>query len=274
MNCRCGRHLPIKSTLLETVQQCNDNEKCFQCFLGNSQSYITRNVPKDDIIATRDYLESRDMKMYVHANYLINLAREGDDSIVVRSRDCLQKTINTLYQISSTHTGTIFHIGAKGSIESLNKQLNDMEILSPLYAENCAGEGSKLGKNIDELRKIVEGTDSRNIGICIDTCHSFAAGMTDFREINQVDKLFEDFSMFSNRKVMFHVNDSLTEFKGKSDRHAPVGYGHIWNINRPELKDSLMRFYELTKFGNHDIIFETPNPVSSELESDILSQLD
>ena len=272
MPCRCGPHYGLKNTLLETVQQCKEGEKCFQCFLGGPTRYDTRLVDKADILATREYLASKDMRMIVHAPYVINLAREGDDSIVSKSRFSLEKIINTMYQIGPEYTGTVFHIGAKGSIESLNKELNDMEILSPLFAENCA-EKSKLGKNMDELRKIIEGTDSNKIGICIDTCHAFASGMTDFRNASQVEKLFDDFDTFYNRKVIFHVNDSLTVYGGSSDRHAPIGYGHIWNINVPELKSSLVRFYELCQMGSNDIIFETPNEVSNALESGLLNDM-
>jgi deoxyribonuclease-4 len=271
MSCsRCGRHISVKPTLFETVKECKDNEKCCQIFCGNPQSYITRNVPRSDVVATREYLSEKDMKLYVHAPYLINLAREGDDSIVSKGKACLQNLINTLYQIGPEHTGIIVHTGAKGSIESLNKVLNDMEILVPVYMENCA-EKSKLGKNMDEMRKIIEGTDSNKIGICIDTCHAFASGMTDFREISATEKLFNDIDYFGNRKTMFHVNDSLTPLGGSADRHSPIGYGHIWNINVPGSKDSLSRFYELTKTGCYDIIFETPNPVSNELEAEMFN---
>jgi len=270
MSCRCGPHYSLKSTLLETVQQCKSNEKTCQCFLGGPTRYDTRDVPRTDIETTREYLKNRDMKLYVHAPYVINLAREGDDTIVEKSKKSLQKIVNTLYEVGPEYTGTIVHTGAKGSISSLCGVLNDMDLKMPVLMENCA-EASKLGKNMDELRLIVEGTDSRNIGICIDTCHSFASGMTDYRESSAVEKFFEDMSAFDNRQVIFHINDSLTEFGGKSDRHAPIRYGHIWNLNRPDSIESLQRFYELTRMGCHDCIFETPNPVSSVFEADMLT---
>ena len=96
MSCRCGRHLAVKPTLIETVKQCKPNEKLCQIFLGNPQSYITRNVPKDDIEATKEYLKTKSMQLYVHAPYLINISREGDDTIVTKGKESLQRVINTL----------------------------------------------------------------------------------------------------------------------------------------------------------------------------------
>ncbi len=268
-SCRCGRHISIKKTLFETVKQCKDNEKCCQIFLGNAQSYITRNVPRDDVVSTKEYLAEKDMKMYVHANYLINMAREGDDSIVEKGRECLQKTINTLYSIGPEHTGTIFHCGAKGSVEKLYDTLNSMEILVPTFCENSAGEGSKIGKDIDELRRIIEGTDSHLVGVCIDTCHAFSSAMTDFREMDSVDKLFEDLTFLGKRPLIFHLNDSLTPLGGRADRHATLGFGQIWNVQKPETINTLYRFYQHTKQNCNDIIFETPNELTSYLEADL-----
>jgi endonuclease IV len=176
--------------------------------------------------------------------------------------------VNVLHKIHPTRTGTVVHIGAKGTIENVCTSLNDMDIKVPVLMENCA-ETSKLGRTIDELRKLIEGTDSRNVGICLDTCHCYAGGMCDFSDINQVEKLFEDISFTHNRRVIFHANDSLCPYNGRIDRHSHIGYGHIWNINRPESIPALERYYELSKMNCNDIIFETPNEFDKRYENDL-----
>ena len=271
MSCRCGAHVQVKDTIYETLQYIDGKKtKCLQCFIGNPQSYATRTVSTEDATKSREYLERMNGKMYVHASYIINLSREGDDTIVEKGRNSLQKIINTLNQISPQRTGTIFHTGAKGSIENLGKQLNDMNITVPVFAENAA-ETSRLGKNFEELRHLIESTDSFNLGICIDTCHAFASGMTDFRDMSQTEKLFENLSTFEDRPIMFHVNDSLVELNARKDRHAPIGSGHIWNLNRSGSTDTLVRFYELAKMSGNDIIFETSNPISDKLEAELFN---
>jgi deoxyribonuclease-4 len=272
MPCKCcGAHIPIKDTIYETLQYIDGKKtKCCQIFLGGPQRYETRTVSAEDATKSREYLERMDGKMYVHAPYVINLSREGDDSIVEKSRNSLQKVINTLNQISPQRTGTIFHTGAKGSIENLGRQLNDMNLTVPVFAENAA-ETSRLGKNFEELRHLIESTDSFNLGVCIDTCHAFASGMTDFRDMSETEKLFENLSTFEDRPIMFHVNDSLVELNARKDRHAPIGFGHIWNLNRSGSTDTLVRFYELAKMSDMSIIFETPNVVSDNLEAELFN---
>jgi endonuclease IV len=88
-----------------------------------------------------------------------------------------------------------------------------------------------------------------------------------------VEKFFEDMSFASDRNWIFHVNDSTTPFFGKVDRHAPIGFGHIWNLNVNGSLERLQRFYELASSIGKDIVFETPNPVTSQLESGMLLNL-
>lgn len=272
--CRCGPHIAIQTTIYDTVKSIDPKvNKCFQCFLGGPQQYNTRTIPKEDADKSRDYLEQHKMQMVVHAPYVINLAREGDESIITKSKTSLQKVVNELYKIGPEYTSTVVHIGAKGSIGKLCQELNDMEIKIPVLMENSAGEGSKLGRDIDELRKIVEGTDSSKVGICVDTCHTFAAGACDLRSISLTEKLFEELEFTSNRKLIFHVNDSLTPLNGRVDRHAPVGYGHIWNLNVEGSKENLERFYELCIMNKSDVIFETPNEFTKKYEEELFLSL-
>ena len=271
MSCRCGAHVQVKDTIYETLQYIDGKKtSCLQCFLSGPQRYDTRTVSTEDATKSREYLERMNGKMYVHSPYVINLA-SSDETIVEKGRNSLQKIINTLNQISNTRTGTIFHTGSRGSIENVGRQINDMNLTVPTFAENSAGEGTKLGKNFEELRHLIESTDSFNLGICIDTCHAFASGMTDFRDMSQTEKLFEDLSTFEDRPIMFHVNDSLVELNARKDRHAPIGFGHIWNLNRPSSTDTLIRFYELSKMAGNDVIFETANPISDKLEAELFN---
>ena len=272
-HCKFGPHISVKSTIYETLKSLPEECKCCQIFIGNPQSYITRKISKEDAEMSREHLSQHDRTLYVHANYLINLAREGDEGIVTKSRTCLQNTIDELYKIGPEYTGTVFHCGARGSVNRLCEELNDMNLKIPVYAENAAGEGTKIGSTFDDLRKIYEGTDSHNLRLCIDTCHAFAAGWVDFSEDAPTERFFEEMTAFEDRGWIFHVNDSLTPFSGKVDRHAPIGYGHIFNINKPSSVERIVRFYEMASSGRKDMIFETPNPVTSQLETDILLKI-
>lgn len=273
MDCRCGNHLSLKNTLYNTVTQLEGTKnKCLQCFFGGPTQYHTRTFDREDLLRTRKYLKDNKMKLYVHCPYVINLAREGDEGIITKSRASLEKVIDTLHQIGPELTGGVLHIGAKGTIGRVVRELNDIDLKAPIYLENCAGEGSKIGKNIDELRLLAEGLD-KPIFLCIDTCHAWASKMCDFREMNQVEKLFEDLEFCKKENLIFHLNDAISDYGSCLDRHGVLCYSKIWNLHKPETLLTLGRFYQLAKSGGHDIIFETPNPVTNYFETEYWDQI-
>jgi len=256
---RIGPHVSISgSTLIDTMKALPKGCDCFQCFLGAPITFKVKTISEEEAAAAQKMLHINDMKMYVHAPYIINLASAQQEK-VAPGRACLQKLLDTNARISNTHTGTVLHIGANGTIANVADQLNSMNISAPLYLENCAGEGSKLGKNMEELHKLMEATDSHRVGLCIDTCHAHSAGLTDMRDTQAIVKLFDDLP--EDRPTMFHLNDSKVPFHAKVDRHLPVGEGTIWS----QAQDSLIRFAELAAHTSRDIILETPTAALTEM---------
>ena len=256
-NNRIGPHIGLQGSITETLKALPKGCDCFQTFLGAPLNYKLKKYDANDLTAAGKFLHTNDMKMYVHAPYVINLANPEKAAV---GRACLQNYLDTLTQVSPTHTGTILHIGANGTLAHVADQLNSMNISSPLYLENCAGEGSKLGKSMADLQKLMELTDSHRVGICIDTCHAHSAGLTDMRDTSSVVKLFDDLP--DDRATMFHLNDSKVEYNAKVDRHMPVGYGTIWSGN----KESLKTFGDLAHKTEKDIILETPTLTLREMD--------
>lgn len=257
---RIGPHISLSgTTITQALKSLPKGCDCFQCFLGAPVQFAVKKVSEEEAAQAQKMLHLNDMRMYVHAPYIINLA-SANPAKVTPGRDCLQKLLDTNARISPTHTGTILHIGANGTLQQVADQLNSMNISSPLFLENCAGEGSKLGASMEELHKLMELTDSHRIGLCIDTCHAHSAGLTDMRDTPSVTKLFEDLDA-TGRPTMFHLNDSKVPYLAKVDRHLPVGFGTIWS----QKQDSLKRFAELAEQTSRDIILETPTPSLVEM---------
>lgn len=246
---KIGPHVSVQPKLVDTIKSISYGCDCFQCFLGAPLTYNVKKLSSAEVDDAQQILHTKDIKMYVHAPYVINLANPEK---ATAGRNSLQTLLDTNARISKTHTGTVLHIGANGTIENVADQLNSMTISSPLFLENCAGEGSKLGKSMVELDKLMESIDSHNVGICVDTCHAHSAGMTDMRDNRSVVKLFDDLP--EDRPVMFHLNDSKVAYHAKVDRHMPIGAGTIWS----ESKDSLKTFAELSQKCGRDIVLETP----------------
>lgn len=120
--------------------------------------------------------------------------------------------------------------------------------------ENTAGQGTNLGFRFEQIKKIIELVENKSrIGVCIDTCHAFAAGyeLDTLEGYSQTWKNFDDIIGFRFLKGM-HINDSKKPFNSHVDRHESLGKGTIghhlfeWIMNDPRL-------------DNIPLILETPN---------------
>ena len=196
-----------------------------------------------------DYPE--DFHYYTHCPVNLNLAKEANFSA--------HKTlIKILKEIKDTPGSAVLHIGTLGTIELVAERINSITIpqtqnVKTLLLENSAGQGSYLGRNYRELRKLFEAIDDKSrIGLCIDTQHSFASGLCSFKNEASVDKLFDKLQDIAI-VPMIHLNDSETEFRSLKDRHAPLGTGYIWGTCTESLKYLLERCTE----KNIDLICET-----------------
>jgi len=267
--CCCGPHISLGKTLYETAcTMCESKADCIQVFFGNPINTVIRKFPESDLVKTGDFLRETNRKLYVHAPYVINLA-SSEEKIIQNGKACLQNILHTQAKVDPERTGTVLHIGAKGTIQNVVNQINDIEITSPLFLENCAGEGSKLGKDLDELRKLKEGIDSHRVGFCLDTCHCHSSGMCDMKHSERVVKMFED---IDTDRIIVHLNDSKTDFQSKVDRHAVVGFGSVWNYHNPDSFESLITLRNYCKENSHDIILETPSESIETFELNILKR--
>jgi deoxyribonuclease-4 len=185
-----------------------------------------------------------------------------------------------LVQLEGVPCSCVLHIGKVGTLETVCQHLNDLHITRseferspyPLLMECSAGQGTELGKNWPELRKLFEGIDTNKIGLCMDTQHAFAAGLSDFGSHESVVKFFEEAESIAPGGVsLIHLNDSKVEFGRRVDRHANIGQGHIWSGKEKE--EGLQSLIQYCFEKGIDMILETPNEgVESDLS--ILRSLD
>jgi deoxyribonuclease-4 len=259
MSCCCGPHISLGKTLYETACTMHNRKVgAIQVFYGNYIKYDIRKFSDEDLAKTGDFIRTENKKIYVHAPYVINLASHKEE-MVLKGKKSLQTILNTQASVDNELTGTVLHIGAQGTIQNVVNNLNDLNVVSPLYLEISAGEGTKLGKDLDELRKLKEGIDSHRVGFCLDTCHCHSSGMCNMTNPECVIKMFNGVEDFGCNKIMVHLNDSLTEFKSKKDRHAVIGAGTIWDKTKEESFESLTTLGSYCKDKCYDVILETPS---------------
>jgi len=264
---RIGPHIPLERTLMETLEffntEAGSKSSAIQTFPGVSVSYNLRKFEYKSYEKAAEYLTSNNKAWYIHAPYVINLASQ-EEEILKKGRNCIQHILENqlmLYQIFGKHIGgTVLHIGAKGPLSQVIKEINDLDIHSNLYLENAA-QFKKLGSTLEDLRLLKEGIDSNKVGFCWDTCHLHSSGVVDMRNPDKVIEFFEEMKDIGIKphQGVIHLNDSKTPFKSGQDRHSILGYGYIWNVEKPESMESLFALRDICKENSYDIILETPS---------------
>jgi deoxyribonuclease-4 len=113
-----------------------------------------------------------------------------------------------------------------------------------LLLENTAGQGTEIGYNFEQLRRIIDGVhEKERVGICLDTAHSFEAGY-DLSGKDGIERTLESFdrTIGLKRLHLLHLNDSKTPLGSRKDRHWHIGEGYVGRegfrslINHPQLK--------------------------------------
>jgi len=252
---RFGTNLNLKKTVFETIK--SNEYGCCQIFLTDRKSYLPRSISKEEKEDIRDYCLKNDKTCYVHCPYEINMASK-DDGIRSRGKNSV---IENLKQTLDFPCSCVVHVGAKGNVQTVAKEINDILIPTgkfsqcPLLLENSSGKGTSLGRNVEEFRVLYEHLDRSNkkVGICVDTQHLFSSGLCDFSNHESVVKMYEDFSSVAE-VGMIHINDSMVPFGNRADRHESIGNGYIWP-NRSF--DSLASLLSICQEKRIDTVMET-----------------
>jgi deoxyribonuclease IV len=171
-----------------------------------------------------------------HSSYLINLA-SPDPALHEKSLGAFMEEMERANFLGVScvilHPGA--HMGAGESqgiarvARALNRALSQVAPPVRILLENTAGQGSSLGHSFDQLAAILERVrDEGRIGVCVDTCHTFAAGY-DIRTEEGYAKTMREFDrLIGTRRIsVFHVNDCKKELGSRVDRHTHIGRGQI-----------------------------------------------
>ncbi|PWW09672.1 deoxyribonuclease IV [Mangrovibacter plantisponsor] len=197
-----------------------------------------------------------------HDSYLINLGHPVEEALE-KSRNAFVDELQRCEQLGLTllnfHPGShLLQIPEDGCLARIAESINlALDVTTGVTAviENTAGQGSNLGFRFEHLAAIIDGVEDKSrVGVCIDTCHAFAAGY-DLRSEEACQKTFEDFERIVGFQYLrgMHLNDAKSEFGSRVDRHHSLGEGNIghtafsWIMRDP-------------RFDNIPLILETVNP--------------
>ena len=125
-----------------------------------------------------------------------------------------------------SHTGIGVEKGIANIIRGLDQAITGEEKITVLL-ETMSGKGTEIGGRFEELRAIRDGAaHPERIGICLDTCHVFAAGYDIVHDLDGVLQEFDEILGLELLKAV-HLNDSMMPFGSRKDRHAVTGEGEI-----------------------------------------------
>ena len=192
-----------------------------------------------------------------HAPYTMNLASDKDKvyefACMVLREDVARMDrlgIENLVFHPGSHTGIGVEKGIANIIRGLDQAITGEEKITVLL-ETMSGKGTEIGERFEELRAIRDGAaHPERIGICLDTCHVFAAGYDIVHDLDGVLQEFDEILGLELLKAV-HFNDSMMPFGSRKDRHAVTGEGEIG-------MEALMQIVAHPRLRHFPFYLETP----------------
>ena len=255
-----GCHLSISKgfeNIAQTAIKINANT--FQFFTRNPRGGRARSVDLSDIKKMNSLLEKNNFGPIVaHAPYTLNPCsqetKNRDFASLVLQEDLilLENIPNCFYNFHpGSHVGNGKEVGIQRTSDLLNDVITSSQ-KTQILIETMSGQGSEIGSSFEEIAQIIEKTHSHEkIGVCLDTCHVFAAG---YDIIHHLDNVLTDFDKIIGltRLKAIHLNDSLKPFGSHKDRHARIGAGEIGLF-------PILNIIKHPLLKNLPFILETPN---------------
>ncbi|MBP8718969.1 MAG: deoxyribonuclease IV [Candidatus Atribacteria bacterium] len=242
---RIGCHISIAGGIEKSVIRAKKlGINTMQIFSKNSLTWQERFYDSIEIINFQKALQKTDIHpVFIHASYLINFA-SPDEKIYFKSinafleemkrAEMLLANLGQAYLI--VHPGAHRNAGEEYGLQRITralkiilKQSSSLKLSTIILLENTSGSGSSLGYTFSQLRYIIEEIEyPEKIGICLDTCHAFAAGYNLAEEKGIEDTLTElDREINLDKLKVIHLNDSKYNLISRKDRHMHIGEGFI-----------------------------------------------
>lgn len=211
----------------------------FAMFVKNQRRWDAPPLSAEETIAFKDALKQSGIgaeHVLVHDSYLINLGhpREAErekslNAFVDEIRRCEALGLKLLNFHPGSHLNEISaQVCLDNIAESLNFAIANTAGVK-LVLENTAGQGSNLGYDFAQLAYVIDKISNKDrIGVCIDTCHAFAAGY-DLRSPQAYERTMSEFDRAIGYKFLsgMHLNDTKNELSVRKDRHESLGRGFL-----------------------------------------------
>jgi deoxyribonuclease-4 len=265
-----GCHLSPSDGLLNMAKTASGlGADTFQFFSRNPRGSKAKALDEADAAAMRAYLAAHAFApVLVHAPYTLNPCAEKPETAqfaeLVMRDDLMRCTAmrTPFYNFHpGSHVGQGETVGIEKTTALLNRILDDSTDTTVLI-ETMAGQGSEIGGTFEAVRAILDGVERNDrVGVCLDTCHVFAAGYDIVNDLDGVLTAF-DKTIGLDRLRFLHLNDSRFGCGEHKDRHAATGEGLIG-------LEGVRRIVNHPALCNLPFCLETPHEKLSEYADEI-----
>ena len=233
----------------------------FQIFTRNPNQWKFKPLNEDTVSLFREKRKKSGFRRIVdHMPYLPNLASPDRSTMKISRYTLVEETkrcdalgVDYLVAHLGSHLGKGTAVGIANIAGAVNAAVAESEGETTILLENMAGQKNCVGASFEDIRGILDRVKNpRRVGVCVDTCHVFAAGF-DLRNeeaVNGTMGLFDEIVGMDRLKVV-HLNDSKGPLGSRLDRHEDIGEG---KIGREGMK-ALLRYHGVDQ---RPIVMETP----------------
>ena len=263
-----GAHVPVAGGLsLAPARGRSIAAGAIQVFTRNQVQWKVRPVIAEEAVAFRSAVAASGIRaVLAHGSYLVNLASPDPagcerslDAFVAEMERCQDLGIPYLVFHPGAHLGAGEDAGLRAVAASLDQALERARSLSVMpLIEITAGQGSCVGHRFEHLASILGRVrQPERLGICLDTCHLFAAGYDIATPRGYERTLAELDRLVGLEKVRaFHLNDAKGGLGSRLDRHQSIGRGHLGLATFRRLLDD-------RRFRGLPTVLETPGPLAA-----------
>jgi deoxyribonuclease IV len=258
-----GAHMSIAGGCHEALRIAAEHYcETVQLFTKNSNQWIGKPLSEDDVTIFKQKLKRARLKFpTAHDSYLINLA-SPDDVLYRKSIEAFVDEVERAERLGLsslvTHPGAHVGSGDEAGLKRVAEAIDETHRRCAGYQvkillEATAGQGSTLGHRFEHLASIIaQVNDAKRLGVCVDTCHIFAAGY-ELAPAAKYEATWQEFDDLVGLKwlKLFHLNDSKKPLGSRVDRHEHLGKGHLG-------LEPFRLIVNDPRFRKHPMILETP----------------
>ena len=259
-----GAHESVSGGLFKAFDHiCNVGGESLQIFTRNQRQWNAQPLSSKEILQFKEkWKEVGSIPVASHASYLINLGT-GKEELAAKSIASFTEEIMRCDQLGVAwvviHPGSHGGDGVEAGLENVTRHLDVVlenageDSRVKVLLESTAGQGTGLGSRFEELAWIINRSKfPGRLGVCLDTCHIFAAGY-DFRTPRAYEETITRVEQTIGLKQVcfFHLNDSKKDLGLKVDRHEHIGEGKIG-------LEGFRLLLNDPRFRSHPMTLETP----------------